>query len=183
MVDAPARMGYRHRMTWNDTYLALFDRCVATYHNGNREFETYYQPEDLQFLAAIGCQPREFFDFVEDFCEVGTPSAATALLIAAVRRDYFLTIQKGGAGGRPLTRDELPTFGDELAGIPYLPRILAKARAKLRGELDPDLMFGCGGDRKFLGTHGDIHPADFLRQVWAAGEDDRKLAAWVAAQG
>ncbi len=67
-------------------------------------------------------------------------------------------------------------------GMAYLPRILAKARAKLRGELDSDLMFGCGGDRRFLKNHGDIHPADFLRQVWAAKEDDQKLAAWVAAQ-
>jgi hypothetical protein len=43
-------------------------------------------------------------------------------------------------------------------------------------------MFGCGGDRNFLKKHGDIHPADFLRQVWAAGDDDPQLAAWVARQ-
>ena len=104
-------------MTWNDTFLALFDRCVAAYRSGNLEFDTYYTRADLAFLAEIGCQTREFFDFVEDFCEEGVPSATTALLIAAVRRDYFLTVQKGGAGGRLLTRDDLPTFGDELAGI------------------------------------------------------------------
>ena len=170
-------------MTWNETYLALFDRCVAAYQNGNSDFATYYAPADLAFLAEIGCQPREFFDFIEDFCEDGEPSPTTALLVAAARRDYFLAVQHGAASHRTLTRDDLPTFGDELAGIAYLPRILAKARAKLRGELDPDLMFGCGGDRKFLRTHGDIHPADFLRQVWAAGDDDGKLAAWVAAEG
>lgn len=170
-------------MTWDETYLALFDRCVAAYRHGNRDHMSYYLPADLAFLAEIGCQPREFFDFVEDFCEEGVPTASTALLVAAARRDFFLAVQQGRASGRLLTRDDLPTFGDELAGIPYLPRILAKARAKLRGELDPDLMFGCGGDRKFLGTHGDIHPADFLRQVWAAGDDDRKLAAWVAGRG
>lgn len=176
-------MVYRLRMTWNDTFLALFERCVAEYLGGNLDFETHYMPEDRAFLAAIGYQPREFFDFVEDFCEQGNPSATTALLIAAVRRDYFITVQLGGPGGPPLTRDDLPTFGDELAGITYLPRILAKARAKLRGELDPDLMFGCGGDRNFLQQHGEIHPADFLRRVWAAGTNDRKLAAWVAKQG
>jgi hypothetical protein len=76
-----------------------------------------------------------------------------------------------------LTRvEDLPTFGDVLEGIDYLPRILAKARAKLRGELDPDIMFGCGGDRNFLLKHGDIHPADFLRHVWAAGDEDHKIA-------
>ena len=169
-------------MHWNDTFLALFDHCVTTYQNGNRDFETYYRAEDLAFLLEIGHQPREFFDFVEDFCEEGQPSAASALLIAAVRRDYFLTVQKGGTSGKLLTRDDIPTFGDELEGMSYLPRILAKARAKLRGELDPELMFGCGGDRHFLQQHGSIHPADFLRQVWAAGDDDQKIAAWVANQ-
>lgn len=168
-------------MTWDETFLALFERCVTTYQGGNRDFDTYYSAGDLAFLAGIGHKPREFFDFVEDYCEDGEPSASTALLIAAVRRDFFLTVQNGApGGGRLLTRDDIPTFGDELDGIPYLPRILAKARAKLHGELDPDLMFGCGGDRNFLRNHGDIHPADFLRRVWAAGDPDREVAAWVA---
>ena len=170
------------QMTWNDTFLALFDRCVVAYRSGNRDFESYYSPADLAFLASIGCQTREFFDFVEDFCEDGEPSSSTALLVAAVRRDYFLTFPDEKPPGKPLTRDDVPTFGDQLAGIVYLPRILAKARAKLRGRLDPDLMFGCGGDRNFLAKNGGIHPADFLRQVWAAGDDDSKIAAWVALQ-
>lgn len=171
-------------MTWNDTFTALFDRCVALYQAGNKDFETYYTEADLAFLGSIGHKPREFFDFVEDFCEEGVPSPATALLVASVRRDYFIVKQERQASKGPfLTRDDVPTFGDELRGIAYLPRILAKARAKLRGELDPDLMFGCGGDRNFLMKHGDLHPADFLRRVWAAGEDDEKVAEWVLAGG
>ena len=167
---------------WNDNFVTLFDRCCALYQSGNTAFETYYRPDDLAFLESIGCQPREFFDFVEDFCAEGTPSASTALLVAAVRRDYFMTIQCGEKSGKVLTRDDIPTFGEELDGRPYLPRILAKARAKLRGELDPDLMYGCGGDRNFLSRNGEIHPADFLRHVWACGEDDQKLADWVGQQ-
>ena len=170
-------------MTWNDTFLALFDRCVSAYQKGDRDFQTYYSPADLAFLESLGYQPREFFDFVEDFCEDGLPSVSTALLVASVRRDYFQTVQKGKTSDKVLTRDDIPTFGDELEGMTYLPRILAKGRAKLRGELDPDLMFGCGGDRRFLSNHGDIPPADFLRHVWACGEDDQKLAAWVKQQG
>ena len=170
-------------MTWNDYFLTLFDSCCATYRAGARDFEKFYTGEDRAFLATIGYQPREFFDFVEDFCNDGVPSASTALLVAAVRRDYFLTVQHGVTSPNLLTHDELPNFGQTLGGLAYLPRILAKARAKLRGELDPDLMFGCGGDRNFLQKHGEIHPADFLRRVWASGGDDRKLAAWVAKQG
>jgi hypothetical protein len=166
-------------MIWNDYFLALFDSCCATYRGGIRDLDQFFSGEDLAFLATIGCQAREFFDSVEDCCDEDTPSASTALLVAAVRRDYFLTVQKGVTSHHVFTRDELPSFGHEQDGIAYLPRILAKARAKLRGELDPDIMFGCGGDRNFLRKHGSIHPADFLRHVWAAGDNNAKLAAWI----
>lgn len=167
-------------MFWNDSFLTLFDRCVVTYLSGITDFSTYFSPDDLAFLAEIGYRPREFFDFVEDFCEDHTPSPSTALLIAAVRRDYLMSVQKNvPENGPDLTRDDVPSFGDALEGIHYLPRILAKARAKLRGKLDPDLMYGCGGDRNFLLKHGNLHPADFLRRVWAAGDDDQKITDWI----
>ena len=169
-------------MIWNDTFLTLFDRCAAAFHSGDLDFEKYYSRDDLAFLAGIGCQPREFFDFVEDFCGEGVPSISTALLVAAVRRDYFTAVQKRVPSDKVLTRDDIPTFGDELEGMPYLPRLIAPGRATLRGALDPDMMFGCGGDRKFLKNHGDIHLADFLRQLWAAGDDDLKLATWIQQQ-
>ncbi len=167
---------------WNDLYLALFDRCVTQFESGDADYTQYFSEMDLRFLASIGYQPREFFDFIEDFCNDSLPTKSTSLLIAAVRRDYFLTVQKGGASQLRITRDDLPTFGEELDGMTYLPRILKKARAKLRGELDPDLMYACGGDRKFLHEHGGIHPADFLRHVWACADDDAKLAKWVRTQ-
>jgi len=169
-------------MAWNDIYLTLFDRCVTEFQSGNLEFESYYSPEDLAFLAGIGCKTREFFDFVEDFCGEGQPAISTALLVAAARRDYFLAVQKGIPSGELLTANDLPIFGDEFKGMAYLPRILAKGRAKLRGELDPDLMFGCGGDRNFLENHGKIHMADFLRHLWACESDDEKMANWILEQ-
>jgi hypothetical protein len=169
-------------MIWNDSFLALFDRCAAEFQSGNVDFETYYMPEDLAFLASIGCKTREFFDFVEDFCGEGEPTVSTVLLVASVRRDYFLAIQKGIPSDKALTRDDVPSFGEELKGMAYLPRLLAKGRAKLRGELDPDLMFGCGGDRNFMKKHGDLHPADFLRHLWAAGDDDEKITLWILEQ-
>jgi hypothetical protein len=166
-------------MTWNDDFLSLFDRCLARYRTGDHDFENYYTDEDLALLAAIGYRHRELFDFIEDFCDESEPTPSTALLVAAARRDYFLAVQNGATSPRQITRDELPTFGDSLEGYPYLPRILAKARAKLRGELDPDLMYGCGGDRNFLAKHGNIHLADFLRNVWAADGDDLAVARYV----
>ena len=41
-------------MTWNETFLALFDRCVSAYQGGNKDFESHYSPADLDFLGSIG---------------------------------------------------------------------------------------------------------------------------------
>jgi hypothetical protein len=166
-------------MSWNDTFMELFARCASAYQAGNFDYEKDYSPQDLDFLKSMGYKPREFFDFIEDHIDEAEPSPTTALLIAAARRDYFLVHQQGIPSEKTITRDDLPSFGEEMDGIPYLPRILAKARGKIRGELDPDIMFGCGGDRHFFKNNGNIEPADFLRRVWAAGENDQKVADWV----
>ncbi len=166
--------------TWDSYFVELFDACVDEYDDGNRDHESWFSDEDQEFLKSIGCREREFFDFVEDNVTSGgeDPTAITALLVAAVRRDYFLTVQKGVPSTHVVAPSELPSKTAELEGFVWLPRILVKARAKLRGEMDPDTMFGCGGDRAFLSRH-DIHPADFLRVVWAAHDDDRKVLEYV----
>ncbi|MBG70613.1 MAG: hypothetical protein CMN06_10965 [Roseibacillus sp.] len=161
-------------MTWDEEFTTIFNRCVEIYQSGNADFESYYSQGDLNFLRSIGCKTRELFDFVEDHVDESAPSPTTALLITAVRRDYLHVVQNGQISDHQITREDLPSFGDTLGGIHYLPRILTKARAKLKGELDPDIMYCCGGDRKFLREHA-IHPADFLRHVWAADGDDEKI--------
>ena len=166
---------------WQDAFLSLFDKCLAEYRDGNTDWETYFTSRDIAFLDSIGCQPREFFDFVEDYGDGAPLPPASALLVAAVRRDYFHVIQGGNRSKTYFPAGGLPAKDDaSLDGRPYFARILKKARLKLRGELDPDIMFGCGGDRRFL-MACDIHPADFLRHVWAAGDDDTKVVALVRA--
>jgi hypothetical protein len=99
-------------------------------------------------------------------------------MVASVRRDYLRWAMNGELSSHEIRPDELPGKDEELDGIVWLPRILVKARGKLRGELDPDIMFCCGGDRKFLRTH-DIAPADFLRALWGAGDDDAGMVEFV----
>jgi len=169
------------RFTWQDAFLSLFDSCLAEYRAGHTDWSAYYTEGDLQFLESIGCQPREFFDFVEDYGEGAPLPPAAALLVAAVRRDYFLVVQGGRRSGSFFPAAQLPAKDDAtLDGRPYFARLVKKARLKLRGELDPDIMFGCGGDRRFL-MACDVHPADFLRHVWSAGDDDTKIVALVRA--
>jgi len=166
-------------MTWNDQFLTLFRTCVEHYRSGNNDFHSYYEPDDISFLASIGYKPRELFDFVEDLVDAGSPSESTALLIATARRDYFLTVQDGQHSDLEITANDIPARDESLDGNPYFPRILAKARAKLHGELHPDLMFCCGGDRAFFNQHGNIHPADFLRHVWASGNEDTHIVEFL----
>lgn len=102
------------------------------------------------------------------------PSWETVLLITAVRRHYFLNVQKGRVSTRVWRRALVPGKRAQLGGISWLPRIIAKARAKLRGQMPVDLLYCCGGDRPFLRRVG-IHPADFLLLVWEAGDNDHRI--------
>ena len=47
--------------------------------------------------------------------------------------------------------------------------------------MSPKFMYSCGGDRAFL-KKVDIHPSDFLREVWAARDDDQKIIEYVKKQ-
>lgn len=167
---------------WAALFGELFVDCCESYEEGHKDVNEWFEPQDLAFLKSIGCKPREVFDFVEDCvnAEGGEPTPETALLVTSVRRDYFLAVQKGVESTKVVPPSELPAKTDAMDGIVWLPRIIAKAEAKLRGEMDPDTMFGCGGDRAFLSEH-KIHPADFLREVWAANGDKQRILAYVKA--
>ena len=168
--------------TWSTRFLSLFAACVTRFKKGDANFSGYYSAEDLACLESSGYKPREFFDFVEDHVNYGDPSAETTLLVAAVRRDYLRVMQGGKLSAREVTPDQLPPKSEAVEGIPWLPRLMAKARLKLCGEMDPEIMYGCGGDRQFFAKY-DIHPADFLRAVWAADDDDAKIVAYVKSGG
>lgn len=169
-----------HSYTWATDFRDLFDQCVERYQSGNHDFMSWFGKRDLEFLVSIGYKPREFFDFVEDHSneEGGEPSKETAVLVAAVRRDYLHVEQGGKSSDQVVPASTLPAKSAEVEGIRWLPRIIAKAQAKLKGELDDNTMFGCGGDRAFLNQH-DIHPADFLRVVWAFKGDTQKVLRFV----
>ncbi|MDQ2659303.1 MAG: DUF5069 domain-containing protein, partial [Verrucomicrobiota bacterium] len=99
-------------------------------------------------------------------------------LITAARRDYFLIVQNGEWSEREIKVENLPAKDAEFGGIPWLPRAIAKAQARLKGELPDEIMYCCGGDRRFFRAH-DVHPADFLREVWAAKGNEEKILAYL----
>lgn len=164
--------------TWSTRFREVFDNAVRSFRSGNHKPATLFGDSEKAFLASIGCTAQELFDFVEDSARWNEPSFEQVLLITAARRDYFLVVQKGKLSDKVVDMESLPAKNAKVANIEWLPRIIVKARAKLRGEMPPELMYGCGGDRPFLQSV-NIDLADFLRVVWAAGDDDEKIIQYV----
>lgn len=159
----------------------IWANAVRLYEEGHRSAESFPIEEELTFLSSIGLNRMDVFDFAEDWVREGAPDLATFLLIHEQRRDYFIETQKGKTSEDRLDSSTLPAKNEEIMGIRWLPRIIPKARAKLRGELPPDTMFCCGGDRNFF-QENDIHPAEFLRIVKRSGNNDGAIVDWVVAR-
>lgn len=168
-------------MEWNDHFMSLFREAAERYISSPQSApERFYLPEEQVFLKSIGYQPAEMHGYVREYVTKGAPTPSTALLIASVRRSFFLTAQRGMSGNaKPLRAGDLPAENEEFQEIAYLPRIIRKAEAKLFGILDSDLMYGDEKDLEFLKTHGNIHPADFLQMAASARSDRQKLVAAV----
>jgi len=165
---------------WTQGLRSLYDKAISLYQTGNRDLASYFTPAEEKFLASIGLKPINVYDYAEDWVGSKEPDWDTYLLITAARRDYFLYEQKGSASSTELSSAELPARKAQLGGIEWLPRIIVKARCFLQGELCKDIMYYCGGDRHFLRSH-NVHPADFLRVVWAARGHDQKVLDFVQA--
>lgn len=158
---------------------ALWDSAVNTYRNGERDAAKLCNEQQQAFLDAIGATPQEVFDFAEDFVTGGEPDYDTFALLADRRRSYFLQVQQGRRSERVVANEELPPKDAEIRGIVWLPRIIRKAKAKLQGEMNPDLMYCCGGDRKFLREH-NLHPAEFLALVERNFDNDDAVIDFIA---
>ena len=167
--------------THQQTLKAIWKGAVAKYEGGSREPDSYFNGSALSELASVGLNAMDVYDYAEDFVTRGEPDFETFLMVSEARRDYFLTVQEGQPSADTLDSNTLPPKTDEVAGIVWLPRIMLKAMAKLRGELPPETMYGCGGDRNFF-KENNIHPAEFLRAAWAFEDESSKLIDWVVAR-
>lgn len=160
-------------------FRAIYDQAVANYARGTRGPAGFLTADETAWLAANGIAGQHLYDYAEDHNNyAGEPGPEQALGIELVRRDYFHSVQGAKASGVLLDDTKLPAKTDAVRGITWLPRLLPKARAKLRGELPPSLMYCCGGDRRFFKEH-NILPAEFLTLVWRAGDNDDAIIDWV----
>ena len=160
-------------------FRALYDKAVKLYAEGKRGADTFFSADEKRFLSANGLTPQHMYDYAEDHNGYnGDPGPNHALGIELVRRDYFLNAQRGRPSTTVLDESKLPAKTEAVRDIAWLPRIIPKARAKLRGELPTSLMYCCGGDRKFFREH-DILPAEFLALIWRYENNDQAVIDWV----
>lgn len=159
---------------WKTEFRNVWDRGIAAWKSGRASAQTMFGPEDVAFLATIGCTAQELFDFVDDSLGYDDVDFETVLAVTGMRREYFLTVMGGKLSGKVVPMSELPAKSAEVDGIAWLPRLIAKARIKLRGEMNPDLMYGCAGDRPFLRRHNMTLP-QFLQLVRDRGDDERAI--------
>lgn len=159
----------------------IWEKAVHLYGEENRDSSTYFNEEETAFLDSIGHTAQEVYDFAEDYSRGEEPDLETFIAVANVRRFYFQNVLKGEKSDKIVDTGDLP--GKELseAGIDWLPRIIPKARAKLRGEMSDDLMYGCGGDRKFFKAN-NLHPADLLMFVMQNFEDNEAIIDFVVSR-
>ncbi len=156
----------------------VWTHAVNMYKAGVGDPAEMFTREQFEYLASIGQGAQEFFDYAEDYVNGGDPTLGDVAAVAEIRRAYFIEVQKGKPSGKIVSPDDLPSRSAESGGLVWLPRIIAKARCKLRGELHRSVMYGCGGDRAFL-KMCDVHPAELLRQAWIHDNDDRAVVDWV----
>lgn len=161
------------------TFRALYDKAVALYAEGQRGAGAFFTAEEAAFLTSNGLAAQHLYDYAEDQNNYGEPGYDIALGIELIRRDYFWNVQLGTLSSQTLDETTLPPKDASTRGIEWLPRIIPKVRAKLRGELPDSLMYCCGGDRKFLKAH-DIHPTEFMTVVWRHENSDESIIDWVA---
>jgi hypothetical protein len=162
-------------------FRAIYDQALDLYARGRRGADTFFDSKQRAWLGANGIAAQAMYDYAEDENGGGEPGFGHALTIEAVRRNYFLGVQKGKASTAVLDESKMPAKADAVKGIEWLPRIIPKAKAKLRGELPATLMYCCGGDRRFFKEH-DILPAEFLSLVWRNGDKDAATVDWVVAR-
>jgi hypothetical protein len=167
--------------TFPKHFRAAYDHAVALYRDGRLGAETYFDTDQSAWLNANGLSAQALYDYAEDEVAQGEPGYDHALSIELVRRDYYLNAQQGRGSSRVADPATWPAKDASVEGIEWLPRIIPKALAKLRGELPSTMMYCCGGDRRFFKTH-DILPAEFLALVWRHQDDPPAIINWVVSR-
>ena len=153
---------------------ALHSASIERYQAGER-LQGFFSAEELAYLRSVGLSAPILYDYVEDLARYGDPAQEVFLEVAAIREEYFVSLQNNTWNAHEFPESQLPKREDRWQGIAWLPRIHQKALCFLEGTLPHDVMYGCSGDRAFLKKH-DLSLPDFLLRVRSFGDDLASIA-------
>ena len=112
--------------------VSVWEKAVKLYSEGNRDSSSFPIEEDLPFLASIGMNKMDVFDFAEDWVCEGEPDLATFLMIHEQRKDYFWEFQNKVPSSNMLNPSDLPAKTEEIEGIVWLPNY-SQGTSKVEG--------------------------------------------------
>ena len=144
-----------------DSLAAIHQEASRIYDLGTRSPAAIISAESMAWILGYGLSRQFVFDCVDDLARYGEPCLEDFIAMALQRAAWHAARPPGGVAPAILTEPELPPKSEAFAGIPWLPRIVRKARAFLEGNLCDEIMYGCAGDRAFLKKFGLTLP-EFL---------------------
>ena len=167
---------------WAEQFRQVWDRGVAAYKSGNGKPQTLFNRTRQRISWPLSAAPtRSSLILWRIFAEAANQSMIQCYWSRLPAEIIFTPCSTVSHPGKSFHGSAPSQERGNSAGIAWLPRLIVKAQAKLRGEMPAELMYGCGGDRPFL--HGiNTHLADFLRLVWAVDGDQQKVLAFVREQ-
>ena len=106
-------------MEWNDKFMTMFRAAVARFHaQPQTPSDHFFLPEEGKFLSEIGYKESEMYAYIKAYATKGDPSPSTVLLIAAMRRSFFITSQRGIFGNaQPVTEEDLLIESAKMPGF------------------------------------------------------------------
>lgn len=137
-----------------DSLAAIHQEASRLYDSGGRSPHGILSPESAAWIFRQGLSLQFVFDCVDDLARYGEPSVEDFIAMALQRAAFHAKTPPGAVAPAILNEPGLPPKAEAFDGIPWLPRIVRKARAFLEGNLCDEIMYGCAGDRAFLKKHG-----------------------------
>ena len=93
---------------WKPRFRELYEAAQQRYRDGRATTTTIFEPDEVYFLATIGCSSRELFDFVEDSINWEDVEYDQVEGVTALRRDHFVNTLRGEPARTQIDPDKIP---------------------------------------------------------------------------
>ena len=97
---------------WKARFRELYHSAQERYRAGRATTLTLFEPDEVYFLATIGCSTRELFDFVEDSINWDDVEYEQVEGVTELRRDHFVNVLGSESATTKIDPDKIPAKTD-----------------------------------------------------------------------